>query len=432
MSKVYLNKAKERFLRSSFLRGVFFVSGGSIVAQVINVAGYPILTRLYSPESFGLFALFTSFVQQSSIIGSLRYELGITSSPTTASAVELLWSSIYLAIPMGALISGIFLMIVQYDILGFGYFQKHKWVVLFIVLAFWATSIAQIIRYWLIRVKRFSALGKFSVWQAIGRNGLQGMLAWLSGGVGLLIGDSLGRVFLLGMLWKELPRRVSFSGKSLKRNAIYPLTQLLPGILNTLSVTLLVPTFAWVYGIQQGGFLALSERLLVLPLGLIGRSVSDVYYGRVAEMVRNRSGRVSAFSAKIAAILLAGALVIGLGYVWVVPLLPYVFGKEWNPVGRLLRIMVIWFVPRFVVSPLSSLLFLSRRMYMRIWLDLLQFGAVIGIPLLAFREHLPFERSLLLFSVAQATIYFIWGGVLTWIAVEIDASSEKGLLDHVK
>jgi len=50
------------FPLNGFARNVLTLISGSVLAQIIAVAAAPILTRLYSPEEFGILALYTSIV----------------------------------------------------------------------------------------------------------------------------------------------------------------------------------------------------------------------------------------------------------------------------------------------------------------------------------------------------------------------------------
>ena len=58
-----------------YLRQFFIVASGTAAAQVINLAAYPILTRLYSPTDFGIFALFVTVASVIGIIAAGRFDL---------------------------------------------------------------------------------------------------------------------------------------------------------------------------------------------------------------------------------------------------------------------------------------------------------------------------------------------------------------------
>ena len=63
--------------RSEFSNNVITLMTGSTLSYVIPILVSPILTRIYTPDDFGLYAIFLAII---SIIGSIvggRYELAI-------------------------------------------------------------------------------------------------------------------------------------------------------------------------------------------------------------------------------------------------------------------------------------------------------------------------------------------------------------------
>lgn len=60
-----LTRLKALLPRSSFARNVAVLAGGTAVGQAIVVLASPILTRLYTPEDFGVLAVYTSFLGSS-------------------------------------------------------------------------------------------------------------------------------------------------------------------------------------------------------------------------------------------------------------------------------------------------------------------------------------------------------------------------------
>jgi O-antigen/teichoic acid export membrane protein len=77
-------------LKSEFTRNVLTLMTGTTIAQAIPIAISPILTRIYTPEDFGIFALFIAI---SSIVGSIvngRYELAIMLPKKDEDAINIL------------------------------------------------------------------------------------------------------------------------------------------------------------------------------------------------------------------------------------------------------------------------------------------------------------------------------------------------------
>ena len=63
--------------KSEFNRNILTLMTGSTIANAIPVAISPILTRIYSPEDFGLLALFLAVTTIFGTIVNGRYELAI-------------------------------------------------------------------------------------------------------------------------------------------------------------------------------------------------------------------------------------------------------------------------------------------------------------------------------------------------------------------
>jgi len=67
----------KRAKSNEFARNVVTLITGTAVAQAIPVAISPILTRLYSPEDFGVLALFIAITSIISVFATLRFEIAI-------------------------------------------------------------------------------------------------------------------------------------------------------------------------------------------------------------------------------------------------------------------------------------------------------------------------------------------------------------------
>ena len=63
--------------QSAYARNVIKLMMGTSLAQAIPIAISPILTRLYSPEEFGRFALYMAVAMIASVLVTGRYELAI-------------------------------------------------------------------------------------------------------------------------------------------------------------------------------------------------------------------------------------------------------------------------------------------------------------------------------------------------------------------
>ena len=88
------NKLKPK---SEFSRNVLTLMTGTTIAQAIPIAISPILTRIYAPEDFGMFALYMSVASIISVIATGRYELAIMLPKKDEDAVNIVALSIIIS-----------------------------------------------------------------------------------------------------------------------------------------------------------------------------------------------------------------------------------------------------------------------------------------------------------------------------------------------
>jgi hypothetical protein len=133
----------KRLKAHSTLRSVLTLAGGTALSQGLIVLASPLLTRLYSPASFGAFTVFVSLLSVLSCVATLRYELAIplpkdddealttcilsgavTLFYTAATAVPLLFFSTAIAELAGVPEIAPYLWLLPIGILGVGFYQS--------------------------------------------------------------------------------------------------------------------------------------------------------------------------------------------------------------------------------------------------------------------------------------------------------------------
>ena len=75
--------------KSEFSRNIITLMTGTSIAQAIPVAVSPILTRIYTPEDFGIFALYMSVVSIMAIFATGKYDLAIMMPEKDDDAVNI-------------------------------------------------------------------------------------------------------------------------------------------------------------------------------------------------------------------------------------------------------------------------------------------------------------------------------------------------------
>lgn len=93
-----LQKIVNQLKASEFFRNLLTLMTGTGLAALITVFSAPFITRLYSPEDFGGFALFFSMATIIGSIACLRYEVAIVLPRFNFRAVQLVALSLIFCI----------------------------------------------------------------------------------------------------------------------------------------------------------------------------------------------------------------------------------------------------------------------------------------------------------------------------------------------
>ena len=99
-------------------RSVLTLVTGTVIAQTITIAASPVLSRLYSPEEFGYFAVIASIVGVLAIAASGRYEQAIMLPENDQDAWEITLVALSLTIFFSIFVSLIVYVIYTFQVLS--------------------------------------------------------------------------------------------------------------------------------------------------------------------------------------------------------------------------------------------------------------------------------------------------------------------------
>lgn len=134
----------------------------------------------------------------------------------------------------------------------------------------------------------------------------------------------------------------------------FPLYSTWEGLLNTAGTQLPPLIFAIFFGPAVAGLYSLANRVLSIPMSLIGSAIGQVFLSNAAEARRNGTlgTLVLNLHTKLAHLGLAPALLLALTGP---DLFAFVFGANWRQAGEFARWMAPWLYFVFTLSPLSTL-----------------------------------------------------------------------------
>ena len=403
------------------MRGTVVLGGGAALAQLLNVAAAPIVTRLYDPSEFGQFGLFVAFVNLAAVALSLRLEMAIVSSPSREEAARVALLAM-LILPISTLAAtAVFFVLIVLPVGPYANLPVAWTLLLPISLA--AIGLVSVLRYWVVRRQDYAPLSRVAVIQSAARGVGQVGLGFLHfGALGLLLGDLLGRIAGTTQLSiHELPDITVAAGRPawhgarslLKKYWKYPVFSLPSSFIDTLAGVIPLPLIGQFYGLEAAGYYSLVQTVFALPLTLVARSVADVFHGRVATLARDAPGSVGRLFLRTAGALSAIALPIGVAVFFLAPaLFPLVFGEQWQTAGFVAAVLAPRMVVQMIVSPLSRIVFVYQGQEAKLIFDVVVLSLTIGGLTVANFLGLPFLAAMAVLAATDLIAYGVYSGIL--------------------
>ena len=85
-------------IKSEFTRNVLTLMTGTTISLAIPIAISPVLTRIYTPQDFGVFALYMAITTIIAVLVTGRYELAIMLPKKDENAVDILILSLIISL----------------------------------------------------------------------------------------------------------------------------------------------------------------------------------------------------------------------------------------------------------------------------------------------------------------------------------------------
>lgn len=404
-------------IKNSFLKNVLMLTGGAVLAQVINLLLSPVITRLYTPEDYGILSVYGSILGLLVIISSLKYEFAIVIADNDEMAINIvgLCLSVLLCIITITIIilyfaGNLILTKLKYDLI-----IQYKY---FIPLGIFLLGLYNIFSQWAYRRKNIKSISKTKFTQALFNNVIKIFLGFGKlKATGLLLGTIAGESAGLSTLsipffredynlLKEIKwQKIKYCAK---RYIKFPLFNAFGQLCNEAGLLLPSLLILSLYDSKTAGFYGLANNVLSLPMILIGNSIGDVFYTEAASFGRDDPKQLKELSNKLfKKIFLMGLFPLIILLVGGPFLFGLIFGKSWIDAGNFARIMVIICFSRLIFTPLSKIYSVFEKQKEALIIDFLRVILVLAVYYISKYLLLEIRYFLILYAIAMSFIYFL-------------------------
>jgi O-antigen/teichoic acid export membrane protein len=373
------------FEKGSFSKNVIVLMTGTIIAQAIPLAVSPVLTRLFTPGDFGLFALYFGISQIISVFMTARYEMAIILPEKDEDAVNIVALSIAITILVSLLCLIIILLLrffipVQLtnpNILNY---------MLLMPITILGLGFSTIFSFWLNRKEHYKSISGGKIVRSIFASFFSvgfGLTVLKTGG--LIIADTIGQIVSgIYLFLKSLKYDIKLISQVSKQNMLiqakrykqFPKYNLLSGFLEKGSGQIPVILLTSFFGSAITGFFSLSQRLIAAPEILISVSIGNVFRQQANIEYLEKGNCVDIFMTLFKLLLKIAIIPFALLFVLAPFLFSFIFGPDWRIAGEYTQIMTIMFFLRFIVSPLSNMFFIAEKQNIDLIIQIILFSFV--------------------------------------------------------
>lgn len=370
---------------SSFAKNVGKLMTGTVFAQLLTVISQPILSRVFSPESYGTTAVFISISGIINMIACLRYELAIVLPKSDSEAANIFGLS-FLSATAVSLVTFLVMLVAGAPIAGLLNAPNLRPFTLLIPVSVFFSGTYYALNYWNTRTKHF---GRLSISRMITSSSMiafqmgLGYSGHATAGVQIsatIIGQALASMVLgIQILRDHMKFFVNqIKLRIIKQAAIrykkFPLYNTWSTLMNTVSwqmPSLLLSTF---FTPEIVGYYFLGYRTIRVPMNIIGQAIGQVFFQRAAE--RKSTGEV------------AETVLVTYTHLVKIGLFPFlllsiagkdifcvVFGSRWVEAGVYTQILSIWSFFWFISSPLSQLFNILEKQELNLFINIAIFSS---------------------------------------------------------
>lgn len=403
--------------KSEFLKNAATLVTGTSIAQLIGILLYPVLSRLFMAEQFGLLSTLSQISVIIMIVSTGKYENSILITDSKQEGANV----IGYVLTRSAIVLLILYIILQ--IIGgqigtlLNQPELQKWLFVCPLSAF-VIAIYNCFNEWCVRNKYYKTLS----WNKI-VNTLSHSIAKLSLGLlkifsnGLIWGDFLGRTFSAGtcvyralkhdkIVFEKIDRR---QYKILaKKYHHFPKYNMPDQLLSSIGVAMPVFLLGAFFNSSEVGYYAITMNVLSIPISIISLAVRDVFRQRANEDYLKKGNCIGIYK-KLLYRLSVVAIAASLGVYFILPnLFSFVLGEKWMISGKYAQILLPMIVVDFIAMSLSGVFIVTQKLKASLLWQVYYVTITIISLLLGCLLFKTVKATLFCFAIGRSSAYLLY------------------------
>ncbi len=401
-----------KHFKSDFSKNVLTLITGTTVSQAIPVAITPILTRLYSPDDFGVFALFLAIVAITGAIANAQYEQAIILPKEDKQSFNLIALGVFFSTTISLLLLIIVLFFNEELALFFGNKTIAPYLYLIPISTF-LLGIYNSFNYFNIKKSEFKNIAKSQIIRSSSLGFSQILIGILSyGPIGLVLGQIISYLSGNTILFKTIKKNYEkgFINKNQIRSLAvaynkFPKYSLPSVFLNSINLNILNIFISILFNVTTLGFFSLTQRIIGVPSRIIGSSISQVYLKQSSDDINNNKSTKKVFLKTLKKLTTLCIPIFLVLFFIVEPAFAFVFGEEWRVSGYYAKILIPLAAVRFLSSTLTGTFIVHQKQQILLYFNIVLLISIIFIFVISKINNFKIEQFLLFYTLIVSIIY---------------------------
>jgi O-antigen/teichoic acid export membrane protein len=379
---------------------------GSLISQLTIVVFYPIISRIYTPDEFGVFSVFLSTASILGLIATLRMDLAIVTESVSPFRKIKLISFAFYAVAIFSLITigPIVVLVLFYDVdsvfllLPFSVFFIGIFTVFnstFLANSFEPRiSKAKVIRSFIAPLSQLSFnAGGLNAFGLIYGRLLSEMLTfcyqYYKSGLKIIV---LNLRQLTAYLW-HYSRYPKFNGLNTLLNLLYQ-------FFNVYMLT-------FFFNSEIVGNYSIVFKLLVLPVQIISHSIGQIILKQTSRLFAEGKEMRWLITRRFAQLAIMAIPAFAILYMFSEDLIRFILGDQWKFAGAFAMALIPLFIARFTVSPFLVVFTVLKKQHLETYFNiLLLIFSGVSVAICNYL-HMDATGYLELFSLVSGTLYLL-------------------------
>jgi len=369
---------------SEFSINVLTLLSGTFIAQLIPFAVSPWLTRIYTPDDFGVLAI---VLGAATVLASLlngRYDAAILVPEDHVIANRLLQIALFMPVVLAVIVW--FLMVVIPDtlLLHFGLTSSTAHLMLFIPILAVLFTYYMSFDVFLNRHKAYRKMSYLMIFRVFFVSLFQIIFGYLfSNGLlyGLFTGMAIGSIAGIFYVYQYTQLgnvnlvQITSTAKEYKN---YPLFHMPHTFFNALSNNMPMILIPFFFTVASSGFYLLALKVFYTPFSMLGASIEKVFRRHVLDALHHKHEIAPHIKSMLKKIIFLSIIPYTL-CVWYAPeIFSFILGANWYKVGIYIQVLAPWIYTAFVVSVFVGVPIILEKQKKSLMIEIVYFVSRIG------------------------------------------------------